>query len=70
MLVCCFVGSEAMMLHGIKYALEKTLCVETVATDELSEYRTYMWEHGFRLIWAVPNGSIHHQLWTAMTKES
>ena len=67
-MIACFIGSEAVAIHGKKKALEQTLEVVPVTTEELDETIKYYREHGYTLAWITKNMVEHTELWTAMTK--
>lgn len=67
-MIACFVGREALALHGAKHALTKTLDVHTTDVHELAGLIQYQREHGFKLMWVCQNGADHKALWEAMTR--
>lgn len=67
-MVACFVGREAVAIHGMKKALQQTTDVETVDIDSLAETIRYQREHGFKLAWLVQNMADHKALWEAATR--
>lgn len=66
-MVACFVGSEAVAIHGMKNALRQTADIETVDINNLAETIRYQREHGFKLAWLVQTMADHKELWKAAT---